>query len=105
LPDAGNHKGPSHYCFEAPSHLQGLVSHVLLLLWGVCDCRNAQHVNNVSHIVTIKGQAGFYDTFKGWALGMLQVKLQAVDFVSMHDGARALKHVVMFAGALSSSEH
>lgn len=55
--------------------MQALVSDVLLLLWGVCDCRNAQHVNNVSHIVTIKGQAGFYDTFKGWALGMLQVSL------------------------------
>lgn len=36
-------------------------------------CRNAQHVNNVSHIVTIRGESGFYDTFKGWALGMLQV--------------------------------
>jgi hypothetical protein len=62
---------------EAPFHLQVLVSDVLLLLWVVCDCRNAQHVNNVSHIVTIKGQAGFYDTFKGWALGMLQVSRSA----------------------------
>lgn len=34
--------------------------------------RNAQHTNNVTHIVTIRGESGFYDTFKGWALGMLQ---------------------------------
>lgn len=44
-------------------------------------CRNAQHVNNVSHIVTIRGQTGFYDTFKGWALGMLQVGVAAVQDV------------------------
>jgi sugar lactone lactonase YvrE len=35
--------------------------------------RNAHHVNNVTHIVSIKGQPGYYDTVKGWALGMLQV--------------------------------
>jgi hypothetical protein len=36
--------------------------------------RNAQHENTVAHIISIQGQAGFYDTAKGWALGMLQVR-------------------------------
>jgi hypothetical protein len=36
--------------------------------------RNAQHNNNVSHIVSILGKPGYYDTVKGWALGMLQVR-------------------------------
>lgn len=34
--------------------------------------RNAQHVNRVNHIVSILGAPGYYDTAKGWALGMLQ---------------------------------
>jgi hypothetical protein len=36
--------------------------------------RNAQHNNNVTHIVSILGKPGYYDTVKGWALGMLQVR-------------------------------
>lgn len=58
-----------------------------LLMWFKCcdmSCRNAQHVNSINHIVTIRGQSGFYDTFKGWALGMLQVgsyNLGATHFV------------------------
>lgn len=35
--------------------------------------RNAQHSNSVKHIVSIKGLPGYYDTVKGWAVGMLQV--------------------------------
>lgn len=35
--------------------------------------RNAQHSNSVHHIISIKGLPGYYDTVKGWALGMLQV--------------------------------
>lgn len=34
--------------------------------------RNAQHNNNVTHIISIVGKPGYYDTVKGWALGMLQ---------------------------------
>ncbi|KAF6258203.1 strictosidine synthase [Scenedesmus sp. NREL 46B-D3] len=34
--------------------------------------RNAQHNNNVIHIVTILGKPGFYDTVKGWGYGFLQ---------------------------------
>jgi hypothetical protein len=36
--------------------------------------RNAQHNNSVTHIVSIVGKPGYYDTVKGWALGMLQVR-------------------------------
>jgi hypothetical protein len=35
--------------------------------------RNAQHNGNVSHIVSILGKPGFYDTVKGWGYGFLQV--------------------------------
>lgn len=35
--------------------------------------RNAQHRNDVQHIVSILGLPGYYDTVKGWAYGMLQV--------------------------------
>ncbi|KAF8055598.1 SYP52 [Scenedesmus sp. PABB004] len=34
--------------------------------------RNAQPVNDVTHIISIQGDPGFYDTAKSWALGMLQ---------------------------------
>lgn len=35
--------------------------------------RNAQHINHVTHIISTKGVSGYYDTVKGWAVGMLQV--------------------------------
>jgi hypothetical protein len=40
--------------------------------------RNAQHNGNVSHIVSILGKPGFYDTVKGWGYGFLQVRMRLV---------------------------
>jgi hypothetical protein len=37
--------------------------------------RNAQHNGNVTHIVSILGKPGFYDTVKGWGYGFLQVRM------------------------------
>jgi hypothetical protein len=37
--------------------------------------RNAQHDGNVSHIVSILGKPGFYDTVKGWGYGFMQVSV------------------------------
>lgn len=34
--------------------------------------RNAQHENDVD-VFTVAGRPGYYDTQKGWGLGMLQV--------------------------------
>ncbi|WIA20276.1 hypothetical protein OEZ85_006109 [Tetradesmus obliquus] len=34
--------------------------------------RNAQHTGNVTHVVSISGKPGYYDTVKGWGYGFLQ---------------------------------
>eukprot|EP00879_Flechtneria_rotunda_P029720 GHRR01032163.1.p1 GENE.GHRR01032163.1~~GHRR01032163.1.p1 ORF type:complete len:293 (+),score=27.88 GHRR01032163.1:81-881(+) len=36
--------------------------------------RNAQHDTRFTHVPSLEGRAGFWDTVKGWGLGMCQVR-------------------------------
>lgn len=38
-----------------------------------CFARNAQHYTRFTHVPSLEGRAGFWDTVKGWGLGMCQV--------------------------------
>jgi hypothetical protein len=44
---------------------------------GRCACRNAPHDSRFTHIPSLEGRAGFWDTVKGWGLGMCQVSAGA----------------------------
>lgn len=60
--------------------------------------RNAQHVNSVSQIVSILGRPGYYDTVKGWALGMLQARCS-------RDGDRGGLHTFSTCVALRALQY
>lgn len=39
----------------------------------MCLYRNAPHDSKLGHVPSLEGRAGFWDTVKGWGLGMCQV--------------------------------
>jgi hypothetical protein len=50
---------------------------LLMRVWAgfsaVVACRNAQHYSRFTHVPSLLGRPGFWDTVKGWGLGMCQV--------------------------------
>jgi len=51
-----------------------MTSHMLcyaVLCWS--PYRNAPHDSRFTHVPSLEGRAGFWDTIKGWGIGMCQV--------------------------------
>jgi hypothetical protein len=64
------------FCLWALSYPDSTADLTLIILGRVClpFCRNAAHDSKLTHIPSLEGRPGYWDTVKGWGLGMCQVR-------------------------------